>query len=102
MEINGVSIIIKDVEHKLLSKTPFSEKGIKNVIKSIASDFLADKNDFFVRIESNGNIFHITREKLSDNTLAIGLKDIYLGDFYINSGVISENITRKDIKVVLN
>ncbi|MCK2000742.1 hypothetical protein MZM54_04975 [[Brevibacterium] frigoritolerans] len=102
MEINGVTIIIKDIEQKLLNKTPFSEKGIKNVMKSIASDFLADKNDFFVHIQSNGNTFHIKREKLSDDTLAIGLKDIYIADLYINSGLKSENITRKDIKQLLN
>lgn len=100
MEINGVTIIIKDIEQKLLNGTPFTVKGTTNVIKSIASDFLADKDDFFVHNLLNGYTLHITREKLSDDTLAISLKGIFYGDVYTNSGLISENITRKNIALL--
>lgn len=96
MIINGKNLVIKNIKQELLEKTTFSEKGLNNVFKSMASEFLTEKKNFLVRI-ADKDVLHISSQQNGDDVI-VELKDIIDdSDFYINSGVLTENITRKNI-----
>lgn len=95
--INGTTIEFTTVKEHILSKTSYSEKGIQNVIKSMASEFLMDQTEYLVRIQLNDDVLHFVSKKLEDR-VEVMLKDIYKADFYLNSGILTENVTRKNIE----
>lgn len=96
MIINGKTIKFKTIEQELLEKTSFSEKGLINVFKSMASEFLTEKKNFLVRIAEQ-DVLHISSQQKGDDVI-VELKDIIgNSDYYINSGTITENITRKNV-----
>jgi hypothetical protein len=96
--INNTLLKFENIKTDLLSKTKYSEEGIRNVLTSMASEFIYSKRDeFLIYVKRIDDVFYVKRKKLDDNEIIIELKDIFKSDVYINTGLVTENITRKTL-----
>ncbi|WP_394555607.1 hypothetical protein C1N61_29825 (plasmid) [Priestia aryabhattai] len=94
MTVNGQRIIFKAIDSGLLTKTLFSEKGIENLAKSIASQFLGPKKNHFIETKT-GNVIHFSALKNNFGDVIVSLENITEdGAFYQNTGIKSERITK--------
>lgn len=92
--VNGQRIILEAIDSNLLANTVFSEKGIENLAKSIASEFLGPTKNHYIQTKP-GNVFRFSSLKDSFGNVVVKLEDISAdGAFYRNTGIKSERITK--------
>jgi hypothetical protein len=92
--VNGQRIILKAIDSNLLTNTVFSEKGIENLAKSIASEFLGPVKNHYITTKT-GNVFHFSALKNNFGDVIVNLENITVdGAFYRNTGMKSEGITK--------